>query len=595
MPPWFALVELAAAALASALWYLLPGIGAWPLLIALLPRALRLLRSGRPFPLTGFELLLLVFLLTAAAAVWSSPDRALAAAKFWLVVGAVLLFYAFVGIVEGGAASKVKGGEVAAWLLATFGAAVAVYFVATHDWDQFPLRIAAVDRLGRALQAPLPALPGHRLHPTVVGGLLGLAAPFALAVTAWRARLPGGRRWAALGAVFTLLIALGLLLTMDGGAWVSLAAVAVAMALWLALGRLAGSARRRWQLLLALLALLPAAGLLAAWLRPELALAALERMPGGADLGRLTYYRDGLALAQDYPFIGAGLDSFFMLYPTYQFLIHVGYTVHAHNLFIDVALEQGIVAMLAFVAMLTLALAGWVMAVEWGKREGTGASLWVGAALLSLLTIVVNGMVDDALYGSRALLLLFTPLAFVVPALRQAGLVRRINLAAAGVVLVGALLVATIPALRAAWWANLGAVVQSRSELAVYSWPEWRLQDEVRRELDLSQAVAHFERALALDADNFSANRRMGMIALSLGEYEAALGYLQRAYAATPWDNATRQWYGEALIVNGQVAEGARLWETVNRRQGQLQARLFWYGYIGDAERESAVRSALPR
>jgi hypothetical protein len=49
-----------------------------------------------------------------------------------------------------------------------------------------------VERLGRALQAPLPALPGHRLHPTVVGGLLAFATPFAAAVTA-RTRVAGGR------------------------------------------------------------------------------------------------------------------------------------------------------------------------------------------------------------------------------------------------------------------------------------------------------------------------------------------------------------------------------------------------------------------
>ena len=602
IPSWFALVQLAAAAIASALWYLLPGIGAWPLLIALAPWAARLVRTGRPFPLTGFEIPFLLFLLTAAAAVWSAPDREVAAAKFWLVVGAVLLFYAFVGLGEEATRNKVQGtggevhgGELGAWLLAGFGAAVAVYFVATHDWDQFPVRIAALDRLGRALQEPLPALPGHRLHPTVVGGLLGLAAPFALAVTARRARSPGGRPWGVLGAVFVFVIALGLVLTVDGGAWVSMAAVVVAIALWLALGRLVGRARRRWQLLLAILAVTVAGALLAAWLRPDVALSVLDRLPGGADLGRLTYYRDGLALAQDYPFIGAGLDSFMMLYSTYQLLIHVGFTVHAHNLFIDVALEQGIVATLPLVAMWGIAALGWTLAVEREEQAGSRESLWLGAAMLALLTIAVNGMVDDALYGSRALLLLFVPLAFAVPAVRRAGLARRLNLAAAGLILVATLLVAALPSLRAAWWANLGAVEQSRAELAVYSWPEWRLQDELRRQLDLSPAVAHYQQALALDPNHFSANRRMGQIALSLGTYEAALAYLQRAYAAMPWDNATRQLYGEALIANSQVAEGARLWQTVNNQQSQLAARLFWYEYIGDEERLAAVRSALPR
>ena len=98
---------------------------------------------------------------------------------------------------------------------------------------------------------------------------------------------------------------------------------------------------------------------------------------------------------------------------------------------------------------------------------------------------------------------------------------------------------------------NLGAVTQTQRELAVYSWPEWPIQDEVRRQVDLTGSVKLFERALAYDPNNVTANRRLGMIALSLGEYAEALKYLEAAYASTPGDNATRQLLGEAYLVNG--------------------------------------------
>jgi hypothetical protein len=610
MPSWFALVELAAAALASAIWYLFPWRGAWPLLIGLAPRAVRLLRTGRPFPLTGFEVPLLVFLLTAAAAVWSAPDGEVAAAKFWLVVGGVVLFYAFVGIGDvasrdafaqgSGIGSRIglSGVEIGARVLAGLGAAVAMYFVATHDWEQFPVKVAALERLGRALQALLPALPGQPLNPTVAGGLLALSIPFTLGLLRVQLSRAAGRGRLAVAAGLLAIILVGLALTVDRGSWLALAALAGVAALWLALGRLAPQPGRRWRLLLAVLAVLMVGLLAAVWLRPGLLPAAMAQLPGGSTLGRLTLYRDGLALARDYPFIGAGLGSYMMLYSTYQLLIHVGFTPHADNLLIDLAIEQGVVAALALVSMWLAAAAGAGWLVSGGGEETVGRQgegLWAGVALLALLALAVQGMVDDAFYSGGAVALLFVPLAFAVPALRRARLARRINLAAAGAIVAGALLVAALPALRAAWSANLGAVEQSRAELAVYSWPEWRLQDEVRRQLDLSRAIGHFEQALALDAGNFSANRRLGQIALSLGDYEAALEYLQRAYAAMPGDNATRQLYGEALIANGQLAEGARLWQTVNQEQGQLQARLFWYEYIGDEERLAAVRSALPR
>jgi tetratricopeptide (TPR) repeat protein len=127
----------------------------------------------------------------------------------------------------------------------------------------------------------------------------------------------------------------------------------------------------------------------------------------------------------------------------------------------------------------------------------------------------------------------------------------------------------------------------------VYEWPEWVVQDELRRKLDLQPAVAHYEQALALSPDNGAANRRLGQIELSLGEYEDALLHLQTAYKATPWDNATRQLLGEALIVNGRIEEGAEMWATVDRSNNQLDLRAFWYEYIGDSQRLAWVRAAI--
>jgi predicted Zn-dependent protease len=82
------------------------------------------------------------------------------------------------------------------------------------------------------------------------------------------------------------------------------------------------------------------------------------------------------------------------------------------------------------------------------------------------------------------------------------------------------------------------------------------------------------------------------MIELSLGQYEEALMHLETAYAAEPNVVTTRQLLGEALIVNGRVEEGQALWADVNTEQGQLLARIFWYEYIGDAERAAWIEQA---
>jgi tetratricopeptide (TPR) repeat protein len=135
-------------------------------------------------------------------------------------------------------------------------------------------------------------------------------------------------------------------------------------------------------------------------------------------------------------------------------------------------------------------------------------------------------------------------------------------------------------------------VEQSRAELSRYDRATWSFQDALRRELDLSRPIAGYERALALDAGNASASRRLGQIELSLGQYEPALAHLQAAYAARPGNNAVRQLYGEALIANGYRAEGRALWATVPNDQRQLDLRTYWYRHIGDEQRAAWMAEA---
>jgi tetratricopeptide (TPR) repeat protein len=216
------------------------------------------------------------------------------------------------------------------------------------------------------------------------------------------------------------------------------------------------------------------------------------------------------------------------------------------------------------------------------------------AATIALAVIFLNGSIDDAIYSSAAVAYLFVPLAFVLPLpqeLPRAAIGRR-PLLVVGAALTLLLIFWWRPGL-AALHANLGAVAQGRAVLSVYEWPAWGVQDEVRRAVDLSPAVAEYEKALALDPENGTARRRLGMIALAQGEYAEALPHLQVAYAADPGDNATRQLLGEAYIVNGDVAHGAPLWASVNNAQGQLDLRYFWYESIHDSERQALVREAL--
>lgn len=604
MANWLAIFDIGCASVAGALWYLAPQFGPWPLLIGLLPWAVRWRLTGRPAKRTSFDLPLGLFIATALVGVWSAYDKETAWGKFWLIIGAVLLFYAFV---NWGVGETQRKAESQAWLLTIFGAGVAVYFMVTHDWDSFQAKIEWLANLGRALQSSLPSPPGHRLHPNVAGGLLAIMVPYA-AVTVWLMKRVGGRWRFALALALGLVILFGLLLSMSRGAWLALSAATAMVGWWLIVSLLGRSRQTRRTIYFGGLVAGLASVLLLAALQPQLVETALEALPmADAGQSRLALYRNSLVLASDYPIVGAGLGGFMMLYSTYSLLIHVGFSVHSHNLFLNVAIEQGIFGLLALFWMwLLMGVAVWRgmgmipsdlaavdpegMHSQDHSQISTAERSVLYAAALSLVVLLVHSLFDDPLYGSRGLLLLFVPLSFAEPVLQgRPGLSKKRRLAiwAVGAAIVLAVLLIWRRPITSIFNANLASVRQSKEELSRYEWPDWPIQDAVRRDIDMRPVVAGYEQALTNNPHNFSANRRLGQIELSLGEYKQALAHLEEAYRQAPWDNATRQLLGEAYLVNGRTIEGQVLWETVNDAQDQLAARRFWYKHIGEEDRIS--------
>jgi O-antigen ligase len=199
------------------------------------------------------------------------------------------------------------------------------------------------------------------------------------------------------------------------GAWIALAVALLLAGMWAGAGWLARSgpqARPRIFAGLVAPALAVALGIGLAW--PGGIATALAAVPGsGAGLGRLEYLRNTLTLIRDYPVVGAGLGGWMMLYSTYALLIHVGFDVHSHNMLLDVAVEQGLPALVVLVSMWVLF--AWAVWRAMGQTRAPSGTRALYAAALSLVVVLIHGLVDDVLYGSRAVLLLFVPLAFAIP------------------------------------------------------------------------------------------------------------------------------------------------------------------------------------
>ena len=252
----------------------------------------------------------------------------------------------------------------------------------------------------------------------------------------------------------------------------------------------------------------------------------------GSPGSRIELWRDTLPLLQDYLFTGSGVGSTAMVYSTYAFGLHVPYYYHAHNLYLQLVLEQGVLGLAGFVGM---AIAGGWMLWTVMQASGDEFKLVAATAFCALTSLLVHGLFDAELYVSPLVLVMFVPLmlatslySIVADRLVQRNgqaeepfaVKRGVSASAMTAALVALVLfmVMVTPKGRAAVYANLGAVMQTRAELSVYEWPAWPNQEAVRQAYPerLEPAALWYERALALDPGVGSARRRLALVERSL-------------------------------------------------------------------------------
>lgn len=538
---------------------------------------------------TRFAAPLVLYLVSAVGGLWNAHGQSDAWFRFGVIVASLALYGFLTCFPERlaiGGWRELAPLDVFLGLLPT---ALSTYFVLTNDWSHWIGKLPWLDPAMRWFST-WAFSSRYALNPNIAGGLIAVFLPLQLAAmkrnSGWRPL-----RW--LGVLAMSLSGLGLLLSASRGAWLAVGLVAGGWGWW----RVSRELAERW-------AARFSRARLAFWLL-GIAMAgllgvALGLSPWGSRLGafieadRAIIWRNSFDLATDYPFTGIGFGRFELAYSSYVLLLHVGHTFHAHNLFLDIWLQQGGLGLLSF---------GWLLGLA--AMPQPTSSHWRGAALAAVGIMVLHGLVDDAFYalGGGAGVLLFVPFALLarseLPLARPAATASPARKGYRGLMLAGLfagliLGLALIPGIQAAFLANLGALAQNQSELSIYHWPEWPIQDELRRspQLDLGRARQYYQAALALDPGNVTANRRLGQIELSLGQYEAACYHLQEAYRVAPWQRATRQLRGECYAITGETQRAAELWQTIEVTEGQLELRQWWYEHLGDQQRARWLEQA---
>jgi len=217
---WFALADLLLVLASGATWILIPKFGIGFTLLALLPWVLRLLAGNPPFQRTPFDWLVAIFLVTAWVGYWAAYDKTTAWIKVWLIVTAVLLYYAL------SAQPKPNLNSLSLLSFCT-GLGISFYFFLTHNFT------GNLGSFALWWMNHRPQLGWHAIHHGYISGLLAITNLFAL-YWLWNTRDKLLSRFTIASKIF-LFSGLGMslwafILTMSRGMW---AATACGLGTWL--------------------------------------------------------------------------------------------------------------------------------------------------------------------------------------------------------------------------------------------------------------------------------------------------------------------------------------------------------------------------
>ncbi|MCC6456224.1 MAG: O-antigen ligase family protein [Caldilineaceae bacterium] len=519
----------------------------------------------------------LIFLLSALTGVWAAADGTTAWQRFALLAAGVCAGVVALMVANRNHAAQQENSTWLGWVgvvAAAAGAIIALVYI-----------VAGL-------------MPGLMTSEMTAGPLV-ILIPFGGSGLKWVSRRQQ-RSLTQATAIALGLTLLGLLLTLERTAWLGLA-VGCAVALFCHAYACTTKASAMRDLLNAfvLTGLLLLLGIVLLLVILPNSRHFFVNLLGTSPYSRPYIWRDALTLIQAYRFTGSGLGQTGMVLSTYVYLFQVPFLFQVYNLFLQIGIEQGIPGIIGFGGMIVVALLQVVIAY----RQGRPAMRWFcTATLASLIALTVHGSLDAGLYIGKLVPILLLPFgaAMLLPtSFKPASSYRSAAMggAAIGALLpVVALLCLFLPSgSGAVWQANLAAVEQSRLELSAYEWPLWPIQDELRRSnaIDLSNAIAGYQRALQLDPSNSTAHRRLGQIALSLGEYENARQHLQAAYAIAPEQRVTRQLLGELYAVTGDVTHAVEVWQSGDTDPHKLELRQWWYTHLGEAQQAHWLTEAL--
>ncbi|MFC2053439.1 O-antigen ligase family protein [Chloroflexota bacterium] len=265
------------------------------------------------------------------------------------------------------------------------GLTLALFAFISVEWSSYKLPFIPIDLYKRFI-----VIVQDTVHPNVLAGNLILLVPFGMAylLFGWR-----DINWLerSLAVISTFIISAIIFLTQTRGAWIALGVVLIVLLML----------RWRWGWLFLVLVVVGTIWLFNFYGSKELLDALTSSTTIGGIEGRVEIWSRAIFMIQDFPFTGIGMGLFSEVADSlYPFFSSPGSIPHAHNLFLQVAVDLGIPGLIAWLAILLTVIFVSRQVFYSGKTSHNTLLTAIGAALLcSQIALVTHGLLASATWG----------------------------------------------------------------------------------------------------------------------------------------------------------------------------------------------------
>ncbi|MEJ2303795.1 MAG: O-antigen ligase family protein [Anaerolineales bacterium] len=571
-------------------------------------------RTGRLTRSTPIDVPILLFIISALVALWAAPSRPAGLVRLYLILAAVTVFYTLVN-------SDLKSLKSFSSIFIVFAGFMGIFLASQYDWAGSPTRFQLIAQTGEWLNRLIPRLalnlPDWNVLRNILASLLSLGLPLALlGFFAGRGQERLSRkirelssrdslsvnRWVA--GMSLALIIFALILTGSRTPWMVFGVILL-LWLWWWLSEnmhLQFPFSRIYTFLIGLGIALALVGLLVVR-RPQL-LMSITQVPGPKDyLNRAEIYPQSWLLAQETPYTGGGLAAFPALYSTYIRVIPFNAFLNedtGNNAYLNLLVEQGWLGALSYTALLFVALGVAVWRYAWVKNEYRS---FVLAGILGLGFVLLQGFAHATLVASRAIPALLIPAGLALSGLDRTrigsnpsgsdsswDIIHQVRSLSRPWKLTSVLFLVIIFAtslfanrnslisirnsLLSTWYADLGAVYMSRTELANFPSGAW---DDGSQVAALTPAENLLQKALQLNPNNPTAHHRLGLIALLNRDFPTALAHLEKAHHLDPSHRGIRKSLGYTYVWTEQFDLARQMLAQIPEAPEELGVYVWWW------------------